>query len=33
MIINTEQIQNLLDNENISTNQVQRITGFNRKNG
>lgn len=32
MIINTEQIRELLDNENISTNQIQDITGFNRKN-
>lgn len=32
MIINTEQIRELLDNENISTNQIQNITGFNRKN-
>lgn len=32
MIINTEQIKALLDNENISTNQIQNITGFNRKN-
>lgn len=32
MIINTEQVQALLDNENISTNQIQDITGFARKN-
>lgn len=32
MIINTEQISELLDNQNISTNQIQNITGFNRKN-
>lgn len=32
MIINTEEIRELLDNENISTNQIQDITGFNRKN-
>jgi hypothetical protein len=32
MIINTEQIQELLDSENISTNQIQDITGFARKN-
>lgn len=32
MIINTEQIQALLDCENISTNQIQDITGFARKN-
>lgn len=32
MIINTEQIQELLNNENISTNQIQDITGFPRKN-
>lgn len=32
MIINTENIQELLDCENISTNQIMDITGFNRKN-
>lgn len=32
MIINTKQVQALLDNENISTNQIQDITGFARKN-
>lgn len=32
MIINTEQIKALLSNQNISTNQIQNITGFNRKN-
>lgn len=32
MIINTKQIQELLDNKNISTNQIQDITGFARKN-
>lgn len=32
MIINIDQIKSLLDNENISTNQIQKITGFNRKN-
>ena len=32
MIINTDQIKELLQNENISTNQVQAITNFNRKN-
>lgn len=32
MVINIEQIKELLDNENISTNQIQDITGFNRKN-
>lgn len=32
MIIDTEQVQALLDNKNISTNQIQNITGFNRKN-
>lgn len=32
MIINTEKVQALLDNENISTNQIQDITGFARKN-
>lgn len=32
MIINVQQIKELLENENISTNQIQNITGFNRKN-
>ena len=32
MIIDTKQVQALLDNENISTNQIQDITGFARKN-
>lgn len=32
MIINTDQIKELLQNENISTNQIQAITNFNRKN-
>lgn len=32
MILDTEQVQALLDNENISTNQIQDITGFARKN-
>lgn len=32
MIIDTKQVQALLDNENISTNQIQDITGFDRKN-
>lgn len=32
MVINTDQIKELLNNENISTNQIQNITGFNRKN-
>lgn len=32
MIINTEQVQALLDSQNISTNQIQDITGFARKN-
>ena len=32
MIIDTEQLQALLENENISTNQIQDITGFHRKN-
>ncbi len=32
MIINTEEIKALLNNENISSNQIQKITGFNRKN-
>lgn len=32
MIINTEKIQELLDNTNISSNQIMNITGFNRKN-
>lgn len=32
MIINTENIQELLDCKNISTNQIMDITGFNRKN-
>lgn len=31
MIINTVHIEELLNNENISTNQIQNITGFNRK--
>ncbi len=32
MIINTEQIKDLIECENISTNQIMDITGFNRKN-
>lgn len=32
MIINVEQIKELLESENISTNQIQDITGFARKN-
>lgn len=32
MIINVEQIKELLNNKNISTNQIQDITGFARKN-
>lgn len=32
MIINTEQIQELLCNKNISTVQIQKVTGFHRKN-
>ena len=32
MIINTEQIEKLLNCKNISTNQIQNITGFARKN-
>lgn len=32
MIINIKQIQELLNSKNISTNQIQDITGFPRKN-